>query len=112
MDPSTGPERTYTVSWRDPNGIETTCTSLSPRIAFARLWAAWKAMGEITVLQVTPEWLPDRTAKTDDWPYALPKPDCSEPVLCVTNDKTGFWCNACTLWTEENAALIESGEAF
>jgi hypothetical protein len=109
VDRSTGPERTYTVSWRNPDGKVTTCTSLTPRIAFARLWSAWRHLGEITVLEVTPEWLTDSSLKTESWPYPIPPPDCEvENSLgtCVVYDKTGFWCDACTLWAEENAALI------
>lgn len=106
MDPSTGPERTYTVSWRDPDGKVTTCTSLSPRIAFARLWSACKHLGEITVLEVTPEWLADSSLQTESWPYPIPPPLCEAERICVVYDKTGFWCDACILWAEENSAMI------
>ncbi len=102
-------ERTYTVSWRDPSGEVTTCTGLSPRIGFARLWAANRSLGEITVLSVTPEWLTDSSHQTEHWPYAITPPDCFEwegERTCVVYDKTGFWCEACTFWGEENAALL------
>jgi hypothetical protein len=26
--------------------------------------------------------------------------------MCILNDVTGFKCDACTLWAEENAALL------
>lgn len=118
MAPSTTPtdqERTYTVSWRKPDGESNTCKNLTPRIAFARLWAAWKSAGEITVTAVIPEWIIDPSFKTDTWPYAIQPPDCQDANhdgwTCITHDGTGFWCSACILWSEENGALVESGEA-
>jgi hypothetical protein len=111
MDPSTTPsnERTYTVSWHRSDGETQTCTHLTPRIAFARLWAAWKESGEITVTEVTPEWTKN-VPKTETWPYSIPPPKCqdakSEGWTCVVFDGTGYWCDACTLWSEEHAAEI------
>lgn len=111
---TTPPERTYTVSWSRPDGERQTCTGLTPRIAFARLWAAWKNSGEITVTEVIPEWLPE-SDKTDTWPYSISPPDCLDADhdgwTCITHDGTGFWCTECIAWSEENAALVESGEA-
>lgn len=104
MGPS-GPDRTYAVTWRGQDGVETTCTNLSPRVAFARLWAAWKFSGEIAVIDIQPEWIADRVEKTNDWPHSIAPPDCQEG-LCVINDVTGFMCGVCTLWSEENAALL------
>lgn len=94
-------ERTYTVTWRRPDGEVYTCQGLTPRIAFARLWAAWKGAGEITVIDCTPEWTIDK----------VPSPGCLESDgrspgwTCVTHDVTGIWCEMCTAWSEEFAAL-------
>jgi hypothetical protein len=98
-------DRTYAVTWRGSDGEIVTCKNLSPRVAFARLWAAWKGSGSITVLNVEPEWLIDPSLQTDDWPYSIDPPDCSDG-MCILNDVTGFKCDACTLWAEENAALL------
>ncbi len=104
------PERTYAVTWRTPDGQQTTCKNLTARVAFARLWAAWKFSGEITVIDCVPEWLTDKSHVSDTWPYPVPPPAClgsmEDGWTCVTNDSTGFWCDACTLWVEENDALI------
>lgn len=107
-------ERTYTVTWRKPDGKVITCQGLSPRVAFARLWAAWKGAGEITVLSVEPEWVTDDSLVSETWPYPIPPPICQdrgedEKWTCIVYDGTGLWCPACVLWSEENAALIESG---
>lgn len=104
-------ERTYTVTWQRPDGEVYTCQGLTPRIAFARLWAAWKNSGEITVIDVTPEWLTDESVKNEEWPYAVPPPKCDDDRdgtgwTCVVYDGTGLWCDACTQWSEENAAVL------
>src|SRR5690242_18434110 len=99
-------ERTYAVTWRTPEGQETTCKNLSPRIAFARLWAAWKFHGGITVINIDPEWTTNNKEIKADWPYPIAPPECTEREICVTHDTTGFWCGACTLWGEENAAIL------
>lgn len=114
MDPSTTPtERTYTVSWHRPDGEKFTCTHLSPRIAFARLWAAWKESGQITVTDIAPEWTTNSVHKTRTWPYPIPPPECEEggeDWNCVIGDATGFFCRTCTLWMEENAGMLNSPE--
>lgn len=88
-----------------------TCTRLTPRVAFARLWAAWKEAGEITVTDVVPEWLDDLDATRDDWPFPVPPPMCTDANedgwTCVMYDGTGLWCPSCTMWAEENAALLQ-----
>lgn len=86
-------DRTYSVSWRSPDGEVTTCTNLTARIAFARLWAEWRRTGEIVVLDVQPEWLAGTPTP----------PSCQDESCSVA---TGFLCDACTLWFEENAALL------
>lgn len=106
-----GEDRTYTVSWHRPDGEAFTCQGLTPRIAFARLWAAWKESGEITVTNVSPDWLTDKEIVTEDWPYPIPGPECEDARgdqfwTCVTHDSTGLWCNACTQWREDNEALL------
>lgn len=106
-------ERTYTVTWRRPDGEEMTCANLSPRIAFARLWAAWKGAGEITVVDVQSDWLTQDTYVTKNWPYPLPMPKCQdnrgdEHWTCIMYDGTGLWCDACTEWQEDNAAVLET----
>lgn len=113
-DPSRTPDHLYTVSWHRPDGEKQTCTHLTPRIAFARLWAAWKESGEITVTEVTPEWLPDKSHVTDRWPYEIPPPECQDTMgmegwTCVVYDGTGMWCPACILWSEEYAVLMNEG---
>lgn len=103
-------DRTYTVEWRRPDGEKFQCTNLSARIAFARLWAALRSSGEITVTAVTPEF-DDVVEPSEAWPYTIAPPDCQDARTdgwtCIVYDGTGLWCDACTLWNEENAALLE-----
>lgn len=91
-------ERTYTITWTRPDGEVQTCQGLTPRIAFARLWAAWKNSGSITVIDCQPEWLTDK----------IEAPACTEfhdGRTCVNDDPTGLWCDVCVAWSEEFAAL-------
>jgi hypothetical protein len=74
------------------------------------LWAAWKGSGEITVIDVVPEWIANGEV-TGTWHYLIPPPDCTDgdsEWICIVHEKTGFLCDACTLWAEENAALVSS----
>ena len=107
-------ERTYTVSWHGPDGESHTCTNLTARVAFARLWNAYRNRGEITVTEVTPEgveWVVEEAAKTN-WPYNIPPPDCEDAKqpgwTCIVYDQTKLFCDTCTAWYNENSPELEA----